>query len=262
MLFDTHVHLNDDKYNEDVNDVITRARDGGVGKMLIASYDEVSTRKSLELALTDDSLYCSVGIHPHQASAFNEDTYIWLDGLVKTSPGKIVAIGEIGLDYHYDFSPRDKQKEVFCRQIELASANKLPIIVHDRKAHDDCLHIVRGYKKRGILSDNPGVFHCFSGDYNLARNLLDIGFYISFAGPITFKNSTNSAHLIKQLPLDRILIETDCPYLSPEPFRGKRNEPLYVGYVASKISEILDMPVEEIQKITFDNACRLFSITQ
>jgi len=260
MLFDTHAHLNDKKFDDDLEEVVSRAFAGNMNKILVASYDMESTKKALDISRKYDSIYCSVGIHPHQATAYNESAEIELDKIISENKSKVVAIGETGLDFHYDFSPRDIQIEVFKKHIELAANHNLPLIIHDRKAHDECLQIVTKYFKDGLLPEKRGVFHCFSGDANLALKLVDLGFYISIAGPVTFKNSKHAKEVVKSIPIERLLVETDCPYLSPEPFRGKRNEPAYVKYVAIKISEILDIPVEEIEKITFQNACELFSV--
>ncbi len=260
MLFDTHAHLNDEKFDEDLDEVVSRAFAGNVGKILVASYDMESTKKALEISRKYENIYCSVGIHPHQATDYDESSARDLDKLINENKLKVVAIGETGLDYHYDFSPRDIQIEVFKKHMELAANHDLPLIIHDRKAHDDCLSIVTEFSKKGLFSQKSGVFHCFSGDANLALKLVELGFYISIAGPVTFKNSRHAKDVVKNIPIEKLLIETDCPYLSPEPFRGKRNEPANVKYVADKISEILDIPVEEVEKITYQNACRFYSV--
>ena len=260
MLFDTHAHLNDDKYDDDLDEVISRSFKGGVGKILVASYDMDSTRKALDISQKYENIYCSVGIHPHQAADYNESCAGELEQIISLNKSKVVAIGETGLDYHYDFSPKGAQIEVFKKHIELAARYNLPLIIHDRKAHDDALAIVTEYSKYKSLPERRGVFHCFTGDANLALKLVELGFYISIAGPVTFKNSRHAKEVVESIPLERLLIETDCPYLSPEPFRGRRNEPANVRLVALKIAEILDIPVEEVEKITYQNACRFYLV--
>lgn len=260
MLFDTHAHLNDEKYDNDLNEVIDRSKEAGIKKIIVASYDLNSAYKAVNISRDREGIFCSLGIHPHQATDFNEKTLPELKNLIADNKKKVVAIGETGLDYHYDFSPRKKQIEVFREHIELSYRYDIPLIVHDRKAHDDCLKIVSDYHKEGKLSSRPGVFHCFSGDHNLALKLTDLGFYISFAGPLTFKNARHAPEVLRAIPEDKILIETDCPYLSPEPFRGKRNEPAYVSYIAEKMSDILGKPRDAVEKITYENACRLFAV--
>ena len=260
MLFDTHAHLNDEKFDDDLEEVVSRALSKDVGKILVASYDMDSTRKALDIAHKYENIFCSVGIHPHQAKDYNESCAQELRQIIVNNRSKVVAIGETGLDFHYDFSPRDIQIEVFKKHIELAAAYNLPLIIHDRKAHDDCLAIVTEYAKKNLLPEAGGVFHCFSGDSNLALKLVELGFYISLAGPVTFKNSRHAGEVVENIPLERLLIETDCPYLSPEPLRGKRNEPSNVRFIASKIAEILKVPEEKIEKITYRNACRLYQV--
>ena len=261
MLFDTHTHLDDRQFTDDFDAVVQRALDQGVSKMMIIACEEASSKLSLELSKKDSHLYCSIGVHPQDASTWREPLLDDFRQMIKANPDKIRAIGEIGLDYHYEFSPRDVQREVFKKQIELAAECGLPVIVHDREAHGDCLEIIQSFAKAGRLPAMPGVFHCYSGSYEMAKLLLGIGFYISFAGPITFKNAHRAVELLPQIPLDRLLIETDCPYLAPEPMRGHRNEPSYVRFVAAKVAEIHHLPVSEIEEITTANACRLFGIT-
>ncbi len=260
MFFDTHAHLNNEKFNEDLTDVIERAESGGVDKILIAAYDCESTKKALELSSGRDCFFSSAGIHPHQAVSYDKSTESMLIETVGKNRDKVVAIGEIGLDYHYDFSPRETQKEVFIKQLEIAYELDLPVIIHDRKAHDDCLAIVKECAKNCMLREKAGVFHCFSGDLNLAKKLMEYGFYISFAGPVTFKNADKVRKTLKGIPLDRLLTETDCPYLAPEPFRGKRNEPSHIKYIAQKMAEVLEIPTNEFNNRTYMNALELFSI--
>lgn len=260
MLFDTHAHLNDEKFSGEAEEIIKRSFENRVSKILIAGADEESSKSALAMSLNHDGLYCSLGIHPHDAKSFNDNVLSDFKSLIIKHPQKVVAIGEIGLDYYYDFSPREIQKTAFRRQIEFAIEINLPIIVHDRDAHGDCLDIIGEFTNGGYFSKTPGVFHCFSGSYEMAEILLNKGFYLSFAGPVTFKNAKKTLEFLPKIPLDRILIETDCPYLAPEPNRGKRNEPSYVKFVAIKLAEIFNKSVEEIESITFKNACDVFRI--
>ncbi len=213
-LFDSHAHVNDSKFDEDRQDVINRAKENGVKYILNASDNPESCYDSVALSELEPIIYAAVGIHPHEAKLFNEDTITLLNHLAKKD--KVVAIGEIGLDYYYENSDRDIQKKVFRRQIQLAGEKKLPIIVHDRDAHEDTFKIL----KEENTQMPGGVLHCFSGSYEMAEKFMEIGFYISLGGPVTFKNSKKSVEVARRVPEDRLLIETDCPYLSPEPKRG------------------------------------------
>ncbi|MHB1485511.1 MAG: TatD family hydrolase [Saccharofermentanales bacterium] len=262
MLFDTHAHLNDERYDDDYVEVLARAVENGVGKILIASYDEQSSIRSLALAGSDAHLYSSIGIHPHSAVDLNNDVLDRFRNMIAENKGKIVAVGEIGLDYFRDLSPRDIQKAAFISQIDLAIECGLPFIIHDRDAHADCMEIIGSYSKSGKLPENPGIMHNYSGSYEMAQQLLKYGFYLSFGGPVTFKNARKALEFLPMLPLDRILVETDCPYLTPEPFRGKRNEPAYVRYVSDKIAQITGKSAQEIENATFENACRIFLINK
>lgn len=261
MLFDTHAHLDDPQFADDFDDVLKRAHDQGVSKIMLIACDEDSSKASLELAGRSDNLYCSIGVHPHDASSFSDGLLDTFRAMIRGNRDKILAVGEIGLDYHYDFSPRSVQREVFIKQIELAIECKLPFIVHDREAHGDCLEILQSFRKQGRLPESPGIFHCYSGSYEMAKILLGYGFYLSFAGPVTFKNAHKALDFLPNIPLDRLLVETDCPYLAPEPLRGKRNEPSYVRFVAAKMAEACHIPVEEMEAVTFQNACRVFGIS-
>lgn len=260
MLFDTHAHLNDERYDEDLDEVIQRSFSEGTTRILIAAYDMPSSIKAVNIAGKDDRLYCSVGIHPHDAKSFDDSTLPAFERMITENRGKVVAIGEIGLDYYYDFSPRELQREVFLKQIQFAVSQDLPFIVHDRDAHHDCLEIVSSLAAQNQLPAAPGIFHCYSGSFEMAKTLLSMGFYLSFGGPVTFKNAKKAAEFIPSIPLDRILLETDCPYLTPEPLRGKRNEPAYVKYVAERISALYGLSMQEIGEITTANACRIFKI--
>ena len=254
MLFDTHAHLDDKRFDDDRDELIRGLPERGVSRVITPGIDVDSSKKCVDLADKYDIVYAGVGIHPHEASKL-EDNY--LDQLRTMAQNKkVVAIGEIGLDYYYDFSPRDIQKQRFIEQIELAAELKLPIIIHNRDSHEDMLNILREHKD--LI--NGGVMHCFSGSWEMAKIVLDLGLYISLAGPVTFKNAKKPVEVAKNVPLDRLLIETDSPYLTPVPYRGKRNDPGHVALVAEKIAEIRGITVEEVGRMTTENALNLFKI--
>ncbi|HEA47150.1 MAG TPA: YchF/TatD family DNA exonuclease [bacterium] len=252
MLIDTHIHLDDPCYGKDRDAVIARAREEGVDYLIVVASDLESSKKCVKLAEEFDSLYATVGIHPHEAKTADKDTYLRLKELAKCK--KVVAIGEIGLDYHYNHSPKEVQREVFRNQIRLAKKLTLPIIIHHREALPDVIEIVKQEKIK------EGVFHCFSGSLEEAEEVISLGFYVSIAGPVTFKNAKRLQELVKELPLDKLLIETDGPYLSPHPFRGKRNESAYLKYIAEKIAELRNLTLEEIAQKTTENAKKLFRL--
>lgn len=258
--FDSHAHLQTDAFREDLTNVLARAVQAGIERILLPGSNRQDSQSAMELAQEyADLLVCSVGIHPHHADEANDhvmqDLHNWIQ-LHRGAP--IVAVGEIGLDYHYDFSPRDVQKSIFERHLDLAWETDLPLIIHEREATADCLAILHRQAAAGRLREQPGVFHCFSGSVETARIVLDMGFSLGFDGPVTFKNARKSHDVIRVCPLDRLLIETDSPYLTPVPFRGKRNEPANVILVGEKIAELLEMEVAELAKITTANAHRLF----
>jgi TatD DNase family protein len=254
MLFDTHVHLNAEQFNEDLEEVISRAKEAGVGKMVVVGFDRPTIERAMELVEHYDFLYASVGWHPVDAIDMTEEDLAWIEEL--SSHPKVVALGEMGLDYHWDKSPKDVQKEVFRKQIHLAKKVKLPIIIHNREATQDIVDILReeGAEEVG------GIMHCFSGSPEIAQECVDMNFYISLGGPVTFKNAKKPKEVAQEIPLDRLLIETDCPYLAPHPNRGKRNEPAYVKLVAEQIAELKGISVEEVERITTENANKLFNI--
>ncbi|AVX29654.1 TatD DNase family protein [Carboxydocella thermautotrophica] len=254
-IFDTHAHLDDRKYDQDREEMLQRAREAGVERIVNVGYDLSSSRRSLALAEKYDFIYAAVGIHPHDSATANEDT--WKQLLELAAHPKVVALGEMGLDYYRDLSPRPVQQGVFAHQMELAQQVGKPVIIHDRDAHADLLAMV---KESRIGEKNGGVFHCFSGSWEMAKVCLDLGFYISIAGPVTFHNARKLTEVAAKVPLERLLIETDAPYLTPEPYRGKRNESAYVVWVLRKIAELRQMDPEELAVRTFDNACQLFRI--
>lgn len=252
MLFDTHAHLDDEKFDDDRDELILGLPDRGVLRVICPGIDVESSKKCIGLSEKYEIIYAGVGIHPHEAGSADGD---YLDSLRSLSGRKkVVAIGEIGLDYYYDFSPRDVQKRIFAEQIELANEAGLPVIVHNRESHRDVLDILRSYKELLI----GGVMHCYSGSWEMAKLFLDLGLYISLGGPVTFKNAKRPVEIAENIPLDRLLIETDSPYLTPVPHRGKRNDPGLVGFVAERIAEIKDIPADEVRRITFENAAMLF----
>ncbi|ASV67725.1 TatD family hydrolase [Cytobacillus sp. FSL W7-1323] len=254
MLFDTHVHLNAEQYDEDLAEVIKRAREAGVEKMVVVGFDRPTIERAMELIEQYDFLYASIGWHPVDAIDMTEGDLIWIEELSKHP--KVVAIGEMGLDYHWDKSPKDVQKDVFRQQIQLAKKVKLPIIIHNREATADIVEIL----KEENAAEVGGIMHCFSGSPETAKECIDMNFYISLGGPVTFKNARKPKEVAAEIPLEKLLIETDCPYLAPHPFRGKRNEPSYVKLVCEQIAEIKNIPVEEVAAITTENAKKLFAI--
>lgn len=254
MFFDTHAHLNDPKFKDDLPETLERAKANGVKFIVNVGYDLASSVKAVEIAQNYQECYAAVGIHPHDAKRVTEDTLEELKKLAQQD--KVVALGEMGLDYYRDLSPRDKQQEVFRQQIHLAKELKLPIIIHDRDAHGDVMQIL----KEEDAGENGGILHCFSGSWEMARQCIKLGFKISLAGPVTFKNATRLQDIAKLVPLEHLLIETDCPYLTPEPHRGKRNEPAWVRHVAEKIAELKKISLEEVAQITTANALEVFQI--
>ncbi|MDD2586337.1 MAG: TatD family hydrolase [Syntrophomonadaceae bacterium] len=254
MLIDTHAHLQDEQYKEDLQDVLKRAEDAGLEKIICVGYDYASSCQALELARKIPQVYAVVGVHPHDSQELNEEILAKLFEMAKDP--RVVAIGEIGLDFYRDLSPREDQRKAFIAQIKLAQELYKPIVIHDRDAHQEVMDIIKKEK----AGRSEGIMHCFSGFLPMAIDLMKQGFYISFAGPLTFKNAKKTVEVAAKMPQDRILIETDCPYLSPEPFRGKRNEPARVSYIAAKLAEIRQKSVKEITYITSLNARKVFRI--
>lgn len=255
MYFDSHAHLDDEKFNEDRKELILQAREKGVDLILNPGSDLPSSKAAAALAQQYDFFYAAVGVHPHEAKDVTEETYEELEKL--SNCPKVVAIGEIGLDYHYDYSPRDVQKEIFKRQMRLASDLNLPIIIHNREAHGDTYEILEQYfnPKKG------GVMHSYSGSVEMAKKFIDMGLYLSVSGPVTFKNAKKNVEVVREIPLEHLLIETDSPYLTPVPYRGKKNHPAMVQYVAKKIAEIKGISLEEVAERTKENAKMLFRIS-
>jgi TatD DNase family protein len=259
MFVDSHCHIDGSEYDADREEVIERARDAGVTTILnVGTGDPQSGafERAIELTAKHEGVYAAVGVHPHDAKFFDDRAEQRLLDLIRQSQ-RVIAWGEIGLDYHYDHSPREVQRDVFRRQLRLARSLELPVVIHSREADDDTITILRDE-----LNDyeRGGVMHCFGGSLAMAQGAIELGFFISFAGTVTFKKADDLRGIARQLPLDRLLIETDCPYLSPEPFRGRRNEPARVVEVARCLAELHERSLEEIGEITTDNFARLFRV--
>jgi len=254
MLFDTHCHINDTSYDVDRQAMLQRAFDAGVEVMMCPGTDILTSAEAVAMSRQYTQVYAAVGIHPEDAASADSESFTQIRKWLATEK-KIVAIGEVGLDYHWPEPSHEVQQKVFIEQVKLASEYNIPIDIHDREAHGDTMNILRQYGK-GL----QGVFHCYSGSLEMAQELLKMGFYIGFTGTMVFPKSQKLKRIASEIPLDRILIETDCPYLTPPPFRGRRNEPAYVKYVAAELARLRGMEVEEIQKITFENGKRIFRI--
>ncbi len=252
MFFDTHAHLDDSAFDSDRDELISSLSGFGITRVLNASSDMASSARTISLCDKYDFIYGAVGVHPHDAENMKDEDFNTLCDMVKHP--KIRAIGEIGLDYYYDHSPRDIQKARFKDQLHLARELNLPVIIHDRDAHEDCLNILRDF------TDLKVVYHCYSGSLEYAKILISLGFYLSFTGAATFKNAKAAPSVIEWMPLDKIMIETDCPYLAPVPHRGKRNFPGFVPLVAEKIAELRSHSLNDVAEITFKNGCEFFSI--
>lgn len=252
MLIDTHAHIEMKDFDSDREEVIQRAREAGVGYLISVGATLAGSRKAVELAERYENVYASVGIHPHDIKDMDETTIPTLRELAKSS--KVVAVGEIGLDYFKEWSPKELQISRFRELLALAKELNKPVIIHDRDAHEDTLRIL---KEEGLKN---GVVHCFSGDYRFAKEILKLGFYISFTGVITFPKAEDAREVVKHVPIERMLIETDCPYLAPVPHRGKRNEPSYVAEVAKTIAAVKGLSFEDVARITTLNVKDLFGI--
>ncbi|CDD37553.1 hydrolase TatD family [Clostridium sp. CAG:356] len=258
-FFDSHSHYNDEKFNEDREKIIKDTFESGITKFVCAGYNIPSSLFSLELSKKYEYIYSICGISPNDIPQSEQELWKSIDEIIQIvkekNSKKLVAIGEIGLDYYWNKENSDLQKQAFIKQIELANEMKLPIVIHSRDASVDTIDIIRNHRVK-----KAGIFHCCQLNQELVRQALELGYYISFAGPITFKNSKNAPDVVKMVPLDRILIETDSPYLSPEPNRGKRNDCRNVKYVAQKIADIKEISLEEVAKKTYENAMRIFEI--
>jgi len=254
-MFESHCHLDDTRFDGDREMVMSRLREQGISLVLNVGYDLQSSLRSVELTVQYPEVYAAVGVHPHDAQSASAEVWEKLKQLAR-SP-KVVAWGEIGLDYYRDLSPRPVQQEAFRTQLDLANELNLPVIIHNRDAHADTISILREK-----TPSRGGVLHCFSGSWEIAKQALDLGLYISFAGPLTYKNAVNLHAAAAKIPLDRLLVETDSPYLTPEPFRGRRNEPANVRLVLNKLAEIREMDPTELAQVTRENGSRLFGISR
>ena len=252
MVFDSHAHLDNIKFSEDREEVIARAREAGIVGIINAGACMQSSASSIKLAEEHDFIYAAVGVHPHDAKDLKAGDYEQLAEWTKHP--KVVAVGEIGLDYYYDLSPREIQKQVFISQLDIARQTGMPIIIHDRDAHGDILEIIKKEAK-GLT----GVFHCFSGSMEMMREVIKLGFYVAFGGSVTFKNSAKLPAIAAAVPIERLLFETDCPYLTPQPHRGKRNEPAYVNIVTEHVAGLREMTMAELSAVTTANVKRLFT---
>ena len=253
MLFDTHAHMDDRRFDDDRDVVLQGLADRGVALVMNPGCSLESSRNAVALAEKYDFVYAAVGSHPDVADEVNDVVLDEYRKLCKLH-SKVKAIGEIGIDYHYEDIPRELQLKAFRMQMELAREVGLPAIVHEREAHEDGMAVVREFP------DVTGVFHCYSGSAEMARQLVDKGWYIGFTGVLTFKNARKAIETAESIPIERIVLETDCPYMAPEPFRGKRNDPGYLFRMAEKLAEVRGMSVEEIHAITTENGKRLYRI--
>jgi len=251
---DSHAHLDDERFNEDREELINSLYENGIETVLNPGADLNTSKAAVELADKYSFIYAAVGCHPHDSKFMNDETMNIFRELAKNK--KVIGIGEIGLDYYYDNSDRDTQRIWFREQIRLAKELDIPYIVHDRDAHEDVFKIM----KEEHYSGTRGILHCYSSSVEMAREFVKLGFYISLGGPVTFKKAKTPKLVAKEIPLDRLLIETDCPYLTPEPFRGKRNEPKYVKYVAEEIAAIKEVSIDVIAEKTSENFRKLFCL--
>ncbi|WP_211652804.1 TatD family hydrolase [Planococcus alpniumensis] len=255
MFIDTHVHLNADQYDEDLKEVIDRALNSKVEKMVVIGFDRKTIKRAIELAEQYDFIYAVVGWHPVDAIDCTDEDLEWIEQLAAHE--KVVGIGETGLDYHWDKSPRDIQQQVFRKQIQLAKRVNLPIIIHNREATEDVLTILREEDAQQV----GGVMHCFGGSVETAQESIKMNFMISLGGPVTFKNAKKPKEVAAEIPLEYLMIETDAPYLAPHPYRGKRNEPSYVPLVAEEIARLKELPVETVAEATTENAKRFYKLS-
>ncbi len=252
MLFDTHAHLNDERFDEDREALIASFAQKGIANVCEVGFDMESSVKAMELSEKYDFIYAAAGVHPHDSKDMKDSDFVALKELL--GHPKVVALGEIGLDYYYDNSDRSIQRQRFAEQLDLAKELDCPVVIHTRDAMEDTISILREH------GDGDGIIHCYSGSKESAKILLDMGYYISFAGPVTFKNANAILDVVRYVPEDRILIETDSPYLAPVPHRGERNCPVYVEEVAKRIAELREISFDKIAQITTANAKKVYRI--
>lgn len=254
MIFESHAHYDDEQFGPDRESVLKKVRDAGVGCIINAASNMNSSRYSLEMAKSHEIVYSSVGVHPHDVQEMKESDLEIL--LAMTAFPKVVAIGEIGLDYYYDTAPREIQKLWFREQIKLAVELELPVIIHSREAAQDTFDLLM----EGNAQSVGGVIHCFSGSVEMAKRYVDLGYYIGIGGVVTFKNAKKTIEVVEAIPLDKILVETDSPYLAPVPYRGKRNDSSYLPEIIAKIAEIKGLTPQEVEDATWENGKRLFGL--
>lgn len=248
-IFDTHAHYDDSRFDEDRDELISSLPEKGVSQIINCACDYKSCLTTLELSEKYDFVYSALGVHAHEAEELTDEDWEKILQLFKSK--RVVAVGEIGLDYHYDFSPRDIQKDVFEKQLKLAQELDLPVIIHDREAHEDTMTLLKKYRPKGVV-------HCFSGSAEMAKEIIKLGMYIGIGGAVTFKNAKKPVEVVSEIPLDRLLLETDAPYMTPVPFRGQRCDSSHIAYTAEKIAEIKGMDAQQIIDICNENAQELF----
>jgi TatD DNase family protein len=269
LIVDSHCHLNFDSFDIDRAEVLRRAEQAGVVKIVNPGLDLDTSREAVSLAEEYHRIYAAVGVHPNEALTWKSDTVDLLENIIASSD-KVIAVGEIGLDYYRDYSPKELQQSIFEQQLRLAGHSGLPVIIHSRNVTDqdqsailDILSIIKNWQTelrelKPALAENPGVLHSFSGNHEVAEIAVELGLFLGISGRVTYKNASELRFVVANIPLEKQLIETDSPFLTPHPYRGKRNEPAYVAYVAEKLAEIHDMPIDIIAEMTSNNAQRLF----
>ncbi len=252
---DTHCHLDMEAYENDLTEVLKRAWQANIDNVITIGIDLTSSQKAVELAQTYPQIFAAIGVHPHDVENIDQQTYASLKELYCSAPEQIKAYGEIGLDYFKNYSPKDVQQKHFTAQIELAEELGLPIVIHNRDADNDCYDILRNFPLKA-----GAIMHCFGSNYAFAKKILDLDLYISFSGVVTFKNATNLHEVAKKIPLEKMLVETDGPFLAPTPFRGKRNEPAHTRYTAAYIAQLRGVSIEEVAEKTTENARKIFNL--
>jgi len=254
MLIDTHCHLDFKDFSDDLGAVLKRSIDSGIKFIINVGSSLEGTARSVKIAGENGFIYASIGIHPHEADKVSGDDFKIFEGFLKKP--KVVAIGEIGLDYYRNISSRENQKKLFIKLLETAKGAGLPLIIHNRDSHEDMIDILKNIMGNSL----SGVMHCFSGDEKFLKTCLDMGFFISFTCNVTYKNAGKLREIVKLVPMDRLLIETDAPFLAPQDFRGRRNEPMYVKYAAKEVARIKGIDFSEVAAVTAENAIRLFKL--
>lgn len=250
-MIDTHSHIDFEEYQNNFEHFLKELQENEIEKVIIPGVEPQTFTRILNICEKNKILYCALGVHPSEYQSYTEDTEKEIIELSKNK--KVIAIGEIGLDYHYGADSKEEQKDILHKQLKLAEKLQLPVLIHDREAHDDCLNIVKQYNLKDV------VFHCFSGNLEFAEKCITEGYYIAIGGVVTFKNAKDLKEVAKEIPLNKILLETDAPYLAPTPFRGKLNTPAYLKYIATEIANLKGISIEEIKEITTQNAKRIFN---